>query len=59
MISSKDIKLLIIPERINLLELRKDLINKKELIRLIFKYGNTDANYYLNHGYKILCKYKK
>ena len=55
----KKFEYIIIPERINLLELRKDLINKKELIKLIFKYGNTNVKYYLNHGYEVFCKYKK
>ena len=54
----KKFEYIIIPEKINL-ELRKELINKKELIKLIFKYGNTNVKYYLNHGYEVFCKYKK
>ena len=50
---------IIIQEKINLFQQRKDLVNKKELIKLIYKYGNSKVKNYLNRGYEVFCKYKK
>jgi hypothetical protein len=55
----KEFEYIIIQENIHLFEQRKDLINKKEIIRLIYKYGNSKVKTYLNKGYEVFCKYKK
>ena len=55
----KEFEYIIIQENIHLFEQRKDLMNKKEIIRLIYKYGNSKVKTYLNKGYEVFCKYKK
>ena len=55
----KRFEYIIIPEKIDLFELKKDLIDKNELIKLLYKYGNSNVKKYLNHGYEAFCKYKK
>ena len=55
----KKFEYIIIPEKIDMFELKKDSIDKSELIKLIYKYGNSNVKQYLNHGYEVFCKYKK
>ena len=55
----KEFEYIIIPENLNLFEKKKILRNKKELIHLIYKYGNSKVKTYLNRGYEVFCKYKK
>ena len=55
----KEFEYIIIPENLNLFEKKKILRNKKELIHLIYKYGNSKVKTYLNRGYEVFCKYQK
>ena len=55
----KNFEYIIIPEKIDMYELKKDSIDKKEIIKLIYKYGNSRVRDYLNHGHEVFCKYKK
>ena len=55
----KEFEYIIIQENINLFEQTKDLMNKKEILKLIYKYGNPKVKTYLNRGYEVFCKYKK
>jgi hypothetical protein len=50
---------IIVPENINLIELRRGLINKKKLIKLLYEYGSQKVKNYLIHGYNAFCKYEK
>ena len=50
---------IIVPENINLIELRRGQINKKKLIKLLYEYGSQKVKNYLIHGYKAFCKYEK
>ena len=50
---------IIIPEKIDPIELRKGSFDKKELIRLLYKYGNDNVKNYLYKSENILCKYDK
>ena len=49
----------IVPEKIDPIELRKGSFDKKELIRLLYKYGNENVKNYLYKSENILCKYDK
>ena len=55
----KEFEYIIIPENLELFEQSKNLFNKKELIKLIFKYGNSKVKSYLMRGFEVFCKYKK
>ena len=50
---------IVIPEKIDPSELRKGTFDKKELIKLIYKYGNEKVKNYLLKSDNILCKYDK
>ena len=50
---------IVIPEKLDPIELRKGTFDKKELIRLIYKYGNEKVKNYLYKSDNILCKYDK
>ena len=50
---------ILVPEKIDLVELREGSFNKKELIRLLYKYGNEKVKHYLFKADNILCKYDK
>ena len=47
----KEFEYIIIQENINLFEQTKDLMNKKEILKLIYKYGNPKVKTYLNRHY--------
>ena len=48
-----------VPEKIDPHELRKGSFDKKELIRLLYKYGNEKVKTYIYKSENILCKYDK
>ena len=50
---------IILQEKINPIDLRRGLIDKKQLIRLLYEYGNHKVKNYLSHGYNAFCKYEK
>ena len=50
---------IIVPEKIDPLELREGIFDKKELIKLIYKYGNEKVKNYVYKAENILCKYDK
>ena len=56
---NKKFEYIIIPEDKNIIYLRKDLLNKEELTKLLYKHGNSKVKQYLNQGYEVFCKYKK
>ena len=59
--SSSQIKVeyVLVPEKIDPIELRKGNFDKKELIKLLYKYGNEKVKDYINKSENILCKYDK
>ena len=48
-----------IPEKMDPSELRRSSFDKKELVRLLYKYGNEKVKSYLFKAENILCKYSK
>ena len=50
---------IIVPEKIDPLELRQGSFDKKELITILYKYGNEKVRNYLYKSENILCKYDK
>ena len=53
------VEYVLIPEKIDPAELRKGNFNKRELIKLLYKYGNEKVKDYINKADNILCKYDK
>ena len=50
---------IVVPEKIDPLELRKGTFDKKDLIRILLKYGNDKIKKYLYNAKNIFCKYDK
>ena len=50
---------IIVPEKIDPIELRKGTFDKKNLITILYKYGNKKVKSYLYNAKNILCKYDK
>ena len=53
------VEYVLVPEKIDPFELRKGNFDKKELIKLLYKYGNEKVKDYINKSENILCKYDK
>ena len=52
-----ELEYILIPEKIDIYELKKNLIDKKDLIKLIYKHGNSKVKQYINNGFELFCKY--
>ena len=50
---------IILQEKINPIDLRRGIIDKKHLIKLLYEYGNHKVKNYLSHGYNAFCKYEQ
>ena len=50
---------IVVPEKIDPIELRKGTFDKKNLIFILYKYGNDKIKSYINNANNILCKYDK
>lgn len=50
---------IVIPEKIEPSELRTGIFNKKELLRMFYKYGNEKVKKYLFKSENIICTYDK
>ena len=50
---------IVVPEKIDPIELRKGTFDKKKLIGILYKYGNDKIRKYLYYAKNILCKYDK
>ena len=50
---------IVVPEKIDPIELRKGTFDKKSLIITLYKYGNEKVKEYLYYAKNILCKYDK
>ena len=48
---------IVVTEKIDPIELRKGTFEKKQLISILYKYGNDKVKKYLNNSKNILCKY--
>ena len=49
-----ELEYILIPEKIDIYELKKDLIDKKDLIKLIYKHGNSKVKQYINNGFELI-----
>ena len=50
---------IVVPEKIDPIELRRGTFDKKNLITILYKYGNDKIRKYLFYAKNILCKYDK
>ena len=50
---------IVVPEKIDPIELRKGTFDKRRLISILFKYGSDKVKHYLYKAQNILCKYDK
>ena len=50
---------IILQEKIDPIDLRRGLIDKTQLIKLLYEYGNHKVKNYLLHGYNTFCKYEQ
>ena len=57
--SSLKYEYIVVPEKIDPIELRKGTFDKKRLISILYKYGNDKVRNYLYKAENILCKYDK
>ena len=52
-------ELIVVPEKIDPIDLRKGTFNKKNLILILYKYGNDKVKTYLYNAKSVLCKYDR
>ena len=57
--SSLKYEYIVVPEKIDPIELRKGTFNKRRLISILYKYGSDKVKGYLYKAENILCKYDK
>ena len=50
---------IVVPDKIDPIELRQGTFDKKQLITILYKYGNNKVKSYLSNAKNILCKYDK